>query len=57
MQSDDVFYKNVAAFQNTQDGFHIACLIRWSNGPYVMVHNVMIRLVCIWKLVEAPNLH
>ena len=23
MQSDDVFYKNVAAFQNTQDGFQI----------------------------------
>ena len=42
MQSDDVFYKNVAAFQNTQDCFQIAvaCQIKPCDSlqAYYMMH-------------------
>ena len=48
MQSDDVFYKNVAAFQNTQDGFKIVEQSQaiWWN-PFAILKD-------IWNSIKRP---
>ena len=46
MQSDDVFYKNVAAFQNTQEGFQIA-LLKKIDLWFVLFENLMKRPIYI----------
>ena len=46
MQSDDVFYKNVAAFQNTQEGFQIT-ISRSINMIYLVCENLMKRPIYI----------
>ena len=47
MQSDDVFYKNVAAFQNTQEGFQIAIFKRSINIICLVFENLMKRPIYI----------
>ena len=51
MQSDDVFYKNVAAFQNTQGGFYNRRLKRigWNGDASLSLNTFETNL--------ATNLH